>query len=78
MTLRHRIKVRKLLFNGVWSYEGKTPRGLDPGGGYTSISLTGMLVREQISTTPPQKKNRMTLNSNPQKIEGLKIQTQKK
>ena len=33
-------------------------------GGHTSIFLTGMLVREQISTTP---KNRMTLNSNPQK-----------
>ena len=45
------------------------------GGWYTSISLTGMLVREQISTT---QKNRMTLNSNPQKIECPKIQTQKK
>ena len=44
------------------------------GGGYTSISLTGMLVREQISTT---QKNRITLNSNPQKIECPKIQTQK-
>ena len=44
------------------------------GGGYTSISLTGMLVQEQISTT---QKNRMTLNSNPRKIECPKIQTQK-
>ena len=35
-----------------------------PQGGYTSISLTGMLVREQTSTT---QKNRMTLNSNPKK-----------
>ena len=34
------------------------------GGGHTSISLTGMLVREQSSTT---EKNRMTLNSNPKK-----------
>ena len=42
-------------------------------GGYTSIFLTGMVVREQISTT---QKNRMTLNSNPQKIECPKIQTQ--
>ena len=37
-----------------------------PGGGgggwHISISLTGMLVREQISTTP---KNRMTLISDP-------------
>ena len=33
-----------------------------------------MLVREQISTT---QKSRMTLNSNPQKIECPKIQTQK-
>ena len=47
------------------------PRG---GGGDTSISLTGMLVREQISIT---QKSRMTLNSNPQKIECPKIQTQK-
>ena len=44
------------------------------GGGHTSISLTGMLVREQISTT---KKSRMTPNSNPRKIECPKIQTQK-
>ena len=44
------------------------------GGGHTSISLTLMLVREQISTT---QKSRMTLNSNPQKIECPKIQTQK-
>ena len=36
------------------------------GGGHTSISLTGMLVRQQISTT---QKSRMTLNSNPKKIE---------
>ena len=43
-------------------------------GGYTSTSLTGMLVREQISTT---QKNRMTLNSNSKKIECPKIQTQK-
>ena len=43
-------------------------------GGYTSISLTGMLVREQISTT---QKNRMTLNSNRKKIECPKIQTPK-
>ena len=34
-----------------------------PRGG-TSISLTGMIVREQISTT---QKSRMTLNSNPKK-----------
>ena len=34
------------------------------GGGYTSISLTGMLIREQISTTP-------------KKIECPKIQNQK-
>ena len=47
------------------------PRG---GGGGTSISLTGMLIREQISTT---QKNRMTLNSKPKKIECPKIQTQK-
>ena len=32
------------------------------GAGHTSISLTGILVREQISTT---QKSRMTLNSNP-------------
>ena len=44
------------------------------GGGHTSISLTGMLVREQISTT---QKSRMTLNSNPQKIECPKIQPPK-
>ena len=44
------------------------------GGGHTSISLTGMLVREQISAT---QKNRMSLNLNPQKIECPKIQTQK-
>ena len=34
------------------------------GGGHTSISLTGMLVREQISTA---QKSRMALNSNPKK-----------
>ena len=34
------------------------------GGGYTSISLTGMLVQGQISTTH---KNRMDLNSIPKK-----------
>ena len=46
-----------------------------PGGrGDTSISLTGMFVREQISTA---QKSRMTLNSNPPKIECPKIQTQK-
>ena len=44
------------------------------GGGHTSISLTGMLVREQISTT---QKNRMTLHSNLKKIECPEIQTQK-
>ena len=44
------------------------------GGGHANIFLTGMLVREQISTT---QKNRMTLNSNPQRIECPKIQTQK-
>ena len=44
------------------------------GGGHTSISLTGMLVRGQISTT---QKNRMTLNSNKKKIECPKIQTQR-
>ena len=37
---------------------------LEPRGGYTSIFLTGMLVREQISTI---QKNRMTLNLNPKK-----------
>ena len=47
---------------------------LNPKGGHTSISLTGMLIREQISNT---QKSRMTLNSNPQKIECPKIQTQK-
>ena len=47
------------------------PRG---GGGHTSISLTGMLVREQISTT---QKSRMTLNSNPQKIECPKFKPKK-
>ena len=41
------------------------------GGGHTSISLTGMLVRKQISST---QKNRMTLNSNPKKMEWLKMQ----
>ena len=41
------------------------------GGGNTSIYLTGMLVREQISTT---QKNRMTLTSYPKKIEWLKMQ----
>ena len=41
--------------------------------GHTSISLTGMLVREQILTT---QKNRMTLNSNLKKIECPKIQPQ--
>ena len=46
----------------------------NPGGGHTSISLTEMLVREQISTT---QKSRMNLNSNPKKIECSKIQTQK-
>ena len=47
-----------------------------PGGGGRAHKhfLTGMLVREQISTT---QKNRMTLNSNPRKIERAKIQTQK-
>ena len=44
------------------------------GGGAHKHSLTGMLVREQISTT---QKSRMTLNSNPKKIECPKIQTQK-
>ena len=44
------------------------------GGGHTSISLTGMLVREQISTT---QKNRMTLNLNPKRVKCPKIQTQK-
>ena len=44
------------------------------GGGAHEHFLTGILVREQISTT---QKNRMTLNSNPQKIECPKIQTQK-
>ena len=52
--------------------EGTCPRG--GGGGHTSISLTGMLVLEQIATT---QKSRMTLNSNQQNIECLKIQTQK-
>ena len=52
----------------------KCDPGSGGGGGYTSISLTGMLVREQISTT---QKNRMTLNSNPRKIECPKIQTHK-
>ena len=47
-------------------YVSKRILGPGGGGGYTSISLTGMLIREQISTTP---KNRMTLNSNPKKIE---------
>ena len=42
--------------------------------GDTSISLTGILVREQILTT---QKSRMTLNSNPKKIECPKIQSQK-
>ena len=44
------------------------------GGGYTSISLTGMLVREQISTTQKYndsniqtQKNRMPQSSNPKK-----------
>ena len=36
----------------------------DPRGGHTSISLTGMPVREQISTV---QKSRMTPNSNPKK-----------
>ena len=40
-------------------------------GGHTSISLTGMLVRERISTA---QNNRMTLNSNPSKIECPKIE----
>ena len=44
------------------------------GGGHTSISLTGMPVREQISTA---QNNRITPNSNPQKIECPKIQSQK-
>ena len=44
------------------------------GGGHTSISLKGMLDREQISTT---QKSRMTLNSNSKKIEFPKSQTQK-
>ena len=51
------------------------PGALCTPGGHTGISLTGMLVREQISTT---QKIRMTLNSNPKKIESPKIQTQKK
>ena len=44
------------------------------GAGHTSISLTGMLVREQISTT---QKNTMTLNLNPKRVKCPKIQTQK-
>ena len=44
------------------------------GGRHTSISLTGMLVLEQISST---QNSRMTPNSNPQKMECPKIQTQK-
>ena len=32
------------------------------GGGHTSISLTGMVIQEQISTA---QNNTMTLNSNP-------------
>ena len=47
---------------------------MSPRGGTQAFILTGMLVREQISTT---QRNRMTLNSNPQKIECPKIQTQK-
>ena len=52
---------------------GVIVRCKEPQGGHTSISLTGMLVREKISAT---QKNRMTLNSNPQKTECPKIQTQ--
>ena len=64
------ISVCREQLSGVPRVVEGTPRG----GGHTSISLTGMLVREQISTT---QKNRMTLNSNPKKIECPKIQTQK-
>ena len=39
-------------------------------GGYSSISLTGMLVREKFSAT---QKNRMSLNSNPRIIELTEI-----
>ena len=44
------------------------------GGGHTNIFLTGMLVREQISTI---QKNRMTPNSNPRKIECPKFKPKK-
>ena len=54
--------------------EWKIRRSVCSRGGHTSISVTGMLVREQISTT---QKNRMTLNLNPKKIECPKIQTPK-
>ena len=59
---------KSIVSSGVMSQGG--------GGGTQAFFLTGMLVREQISTT---QKNRMhmTLNSNPQKIECPKIQTQK-
>ena len=66
-TFNSLVKPILLFSSEIWGHE--------PQGGYTSISLTGMLVQEQISTT---QKNRMTLNSNPQKIECPKIQTQKK
>ena len=64
------IKTRTVRHNNKFSYPIVNPGG----GGHTSISLTGMLVQKQISTT---QKSRMTLNSNPQKIECPKIQTQK-
>ena len=61
---------------GSWLDESHSlgDSGIHPGGEAHKHFLTGMLVREQISTT---QKNRMTLNSNPKQVECPKIQTQK-
>ena len=61
MTFKEQNRFMSLLFADLVSFR-KMSEMAKPGGGRTSISSTGMLVREQISTTP---KNRMPQNSNP-------------
>ena len=70
---RHKISLQNIRIVGR-SPHCSQECSFKPQGGHTSISLTGMLVQEQISIT---QKSRMTPNSNPKKIECPKIQTQK-
>ena len=73
--IRHlRYRIGSICFHGFTDFTIICPTKKVFPGGHTSISLTGMLVREQISTA---QNNIMTLNSNTQKIECPKIQSQK-